>query len=191
MRIRKAKVIILVRHGQTDWNKKDLYQGLADIPLNKEGRKQAFLLAKKFTSWNPDLILTSPLKRARETAEIVAQGRIPIVMNKNLVERNFGQLEGLNLRKAKELFPKIKFLKEYNTRFLFSLPGGENLQDFQRRAQRVVRELGRFQDKKILIVSHAIFLEMLYSILTKQDFQKCVGRFDDLIHFEVLHRSYT
>lgn len=189
MKTEKPKVIILARHGQTDWNKKDLYQGLADIPLNKEGRKQAFQLAKKFTSLNLDLILTSSLKRARETAEIIAQGKIPIMINKNLVERNFGQLEGLNLRKAKKLFPKIKFLKEYNTRLLSSLPGGENLKDLQKRAQRVVKELTMFQNKKILIVSHAVFLEMLYSILTKKDFQKCVGRFDDLIHIEVLRSA--
>lgn len=86
--------IYTVRHGQTEWNKKGLYQGKTDVPLNEEGKKQATLVKEKLKDKKIDLIISSPLKRAKETAEIISDGKIKIITDSLIVERGLGEYEG-------------------------------------------------------------------------------------------------
>ena len=79
--------IYTVRHGQTEWNKKGLYQGKTDVPLNEEGKKQAMLVKEKLKDKKIDLIISSPLKRAKETAEIISDFKIKIITDSLIVER--------------------------------------------------------------------------------------------------------
>ena len=79
--------IYTVRHGQTEWNKKGLYQGKTDVPLNEEGKKQAMLVKEKLKDKKIDLIISSPLKRAKETAEIISDGKIKIITDSLIVAR--------------------------------------------------------------------------------------------------------
>lgn len=89
--------LYVIRHGQTDWNVSGLYQGHTDIPLNSNGIKQASMLGKKLENINFDIVLSSPLSRAYDTAKICLSGRdIPIVIDNNLIERSFGKLEGFS-----------------------------------------------------------------------------------------------
>ena len=82
-------------HGLTEWNKNGFAQGHRDIPLCDEGRAQARETAKVLADKHIDLCIASPLARARETAEIVLEGRdVPIIFDNRLVERNFGMYEG-------------------------------------------------------------------------------------------------
>ena len=66
------KRFLLVRHGKTEWNGLSRFQGKSDIPLDDEGKCQAELLAARLKGWEPSGIFSSPLSRARETAEIIA-----------------------------------------------------------------------------------------------------------------------
>lgn len=91
--------VYLIRHGQTDWNLVGRFQGIEDIPLNQTGRKQALECGEilQQTHIPFDCILTSPLCRARETAEILgnALGLPNIQIEENLKERDFGKISGL------------------------------------------------------------------------------------------------
>ncbi len=89
--------IYLVRHGETDWNKKLLFQGHTDIELNNNGIRQAKCIAKTFKEVKLDAIISSDLLRAFQTAaEIrkVSPSKCPIIMDKGFRERNYGNLEG-------------------------------------------------------------------------------------------------
>ena len=103
--------IYLLRHGETDWNKKRLLQGHTDIPLNENGRKQMRETARKLGDLGVkmDVILSSPLHRARESAEIAA-GRLgypieDIILEPMLTERGFGAGEGLTMAERELKFP--------------------------------------------------------------------------------------
>lgn len=86
--------IYVVRHGQTDWNKKNVLLGSTDLPLNETGEKQAIELKNKLEGINFQVIFSSDLKRARKTAQIISDDRIPIIKTNQLQERNYGKMEG-------------------------------------------------------------------------------------------------
>ncbi len=88
----------LFRHGQTDWNINFLLQGVTDIPMNETGIEQIKLAAKAIKAEDWDVILTSPLTRAKQTAEIIASenGFSEIIEQQLLIERSFGEAEGLS-----------------------------------------------------------------------------------------------
>ena len=84
--------IYVTRHGQTDWNVQGKTQGRADIELNEVGIKQAKQTKEELKNIDIDLIICSPLKRAKKTAEIINEGRnIPIIFDDQIIERNFGE----------------------------------------------------------------------------------------------------
>lgn len=92
--------IALVRHGETEWNRRGLVQGTSDIPLNDTGRGQAWEAAKVFSRVGWDRIVTSTLSRARETGEILATrlGLAAPSTDAALVERRYGRAEGMPFR---------------------------------------------------------------------------------------------
>lgn len=89
--------LVLVRHGETDWNRDGRIQGMSDIPLNDTGRQQALRAGERLAAEHWDAVVASPLSRAAETARIIADhiglGRVELV--DELVERNYGASEGL------------------------------------------------------------------------------------------------
>ncbi len=119
--------IVLARHGETDWNRNGRLMGRRDVVLNEHGREQAKDLREKLSNMNFDCCFSSPLTRARETAEIVCGDKCEIICDDNLMERHGGNLEGkvINnwgewkedmtvetdaeiLARAKEFFDKLK-----------------------------------------------------------------------------------
>jgi 2,3-bisphosphoglycerate-dependent phosphoglycerate mutase len=94
--------LLLVRHGETDWNAERRWQGHADVPLNDCGREQAHALAEELASDGVDAIYTSDLSRARETADIVgARLGVPVSVDPDLREIDVGPLEGLTADEAR------------------------------------------------------------------------------------------
>ncbi len=79
-------MIYIVRHGQTDWNVKGIYQGRIDIPLNETGREQARKTKKELEGIKFDKVFSSPLKRALETAQIICNNEI--ITDKRIIERS-------------------------------------------------------------------------------------------------------
>src|SRR3569623_193897 len=88
--------LLLVRHGETDWNAEGRLQGHTDRPLNDHGRRQAKEVAERLAGEGADAIYASDLLRAKETAEIVGERRgVPVVVDADLREKNWGNWEGL------------------------------------------------------------------------------------------------
>ena len=133
--------IYLLRHGETDWNKKQLLQGHTDIPLNERGRAQVEDTVRRLRALDMrmDAVVSSPLKRARETAEIAARileyPQEKIVVEDLLIERGFGEGEGMLLEEMKAQYPDS------------DCPGMESKEALVRRDKRQ-RKNGLFQGKK-------------------------------------------
>lgn len=89
--------LILVRHGETEWNRLGRVQGRTDVPLNDVGRDQARATARRLAGDRFDAVVASPLSRAAETAQIIAEGLGlgPVELVDDLVERNYGEAEGM------------------------------------------------------------------------------------------------
>lgn len=99
--------ILLIRHGQTDWNIESRLQGTEDIPLNETGRKQAKSCAKYLSDEIWSTIYTSPLIRAKETAKILAEetNHPPVITEPLLIEREFGIASGMTWQELKTRYP--------------------------------------------------------------------------------------
>lgn len=101
--------LLLVRHGETDWNRELRIQGSSDTDLNERGRAQARELASELADVDLDAVYSSDLRRARETAEIATAGRgLEVRLDGDLRERSFGSWEGLTRSEVAERFPDLE-----------------------------------------------------------------------------------
>jgi len=167
--------IYLVRHGLTEWNKKGLLQGQSDIPLNKEGERQAVEAAKKhFKKIKFAAVFSSDLVRAKRTAEIIAlEKKMAIQTSKLLRERDFGPFEGKHWQEVeKELRISIKEFRVLLDEMANKI-GVESDEKMMERFLRFLREVAvAYRGKNILIVAHGsimrVFLIKL-GYLTKEE----------------------
>lgn len=146
----------LFRHGQTDWNINFLLQGVTDIPMNQTGIDQVKLAAQAIRREDWDLILTSPLGRARQTAEIIYdQVGFDEVLEENLlIERSFGEAEGLSHEQWREKYSNLD-----------EIPGGESRTQLALRSQTLLDNVSeQFSGKRILAVSHGALIRTLIAI---------------------------
>ena len=147
--------LILIRHGETVWNKENRCQGFSDIELSETGRKQANLLALSLKDEKVDAIYSSPLKRAYDTACAIAEyHQIEVEVDEGLKEMNQGDLEGLTLA---ELVANHKNLLErwLRTPASVKMPHGESLAEVQRRAWSAIQRIVRSHlDEGVVVVSH-------------------------------------
>lgn len=139
----------LVRHGETDWNRDGRLQGRTDIPLNDTGREQALALAQQLAGQGWAAITSSPLTRARETAQIIADvlelELLPA--DDDLVERNFGDAEGGNLAELTARYPHGE------------RPGQETWAEITERGATALRRIrAEHGDAPVIVVAHGTFL---------------------------------
>jgi broad specificity phosphatase PhoE len=108
-----ATILHIVRHGETDWNTLNKIQGHTDIPLNEQGIKQALTIKQHFSQTPFNVVYSSDLKRAHQTAELIIQDRnLSIKLSENLRERCFGILEGMIREELPpEIEQKVKTMK--------------------------------------------------------------------------------
>lgn len=149
--------ILVTRHGQTDWNVLEKLQGKTDIELNDRGRQQAKETSELIKNENIDVIITSPLKRAKETAEIINKNfQVTIIEDNRLMERGFGKSEGLTKDdriKLKEIYPEVNDVWNYNKNIDFN--GIETMHNFCNRIYKFLDEIiEKYKEKNILIVTH-------------------------------------
>ena len=155
----------LIRHGETDWNRKGLYTGQSDIPLNNNGRMQAQQTATDLQKLQPSIIYSSDLQRAVETAQIISQTlHVPIFLDNRLREIHQGEWEGLH-----EMEIKTRFEEEFRSRLEDPLsvapPGGETIGDVLVRVSGAVKDmLKQHPTKKITVVAHGVVLAMMILI---------------------------
>jgi broad specificity phosphatase PhoE len=151
----------LFRHGQTDWNINFLLQGVTDIPMNETGFAQVKLAAQAIEANDWDVVLTSPLTRAKETAAIIAAhaGFEQIVENELLIERSFGEAEGLSHEQWRAKYANLD-----------EIPGGESRTQLAARSQQILDLVAsEFKGKRVLAVSHGALIRGLLSIASNNE----------------------
>ena len=149
--------LYLVRHGQTAWNKEEVFRGRADIPLNDTGRKEALLTGEYLKRVKVDSLYSSPLSRAVETAEAIAryQGK-EVEISDGLIDIDFGRWQGVSHEEVKERYGDL-YWQWKHTPHLVRFPGGESLEDVRERALRVIDEIvPDHGDETLLMVSHRV-----------------------------------
>jgi probable phosphoglycerate mutase len=155
--------ICVVRHGETDWNIDGVLQGWLDVPLNPRGRRQALELAETFRDTEFTRVYTSPLVRARETAELIASRlRLPpATCDEGLKERNFGVIQGIPKAELAELNPKLcqQILKR-DPASVFEQ--GEPIDEFATRVlDAVMRIAEQRPGERVLVITHGWVLDVL------------------------------
>ena len=140
--------LYISRHGQTPWNVEDLICGRTDVPLTEVGQQQALRLAESALDKGIDVILCSPMLRARQTAQAVSDAiGVPIQIDERLIEMDFGTFEGTS--RFGEEFQWIR--AQMSTRF----PGGESGFDVAYRVYSLLYESKeKYADKTVLLVCH-------------------------------------
>jgi probable phosphoglycerate mutase len=154
--------IYLVRHGETELNKKELFRGRMNVPLNGQGRQQAQSVASALSSVRLKAVYSSPLKRATETAEpLAAQNSLAVTVLEGLNDVDCGDWEGRSVQEVREIYPDLYAIWEATPHRL-TLPGGESLGTLRRRAYRDFRAIASsIGDGAAAIVSHRIVLKVL------------------------------
>lgn len=144
-------VLCIVRHGQTDWNAAGKLQGSTDIPLNEVGVKQAELCAARLKDEQWDIILTSPLKRAKKTAEIIQeQVNVPLEVMEEFTERHFGRAEGMTPDERKHHFPDSNYTNM------------ETVDELTDRLQNGLMKVNKLYPKqKVLLVAHGAVIHAI------------------------------
>ncbi len=166
--LEEATRVILIRHGETAWNRATRIQGHTDIPLSPLGLAQAQRLAEALADEPLAAIYASDLSRARQTAEALAgvQG-LPVRLDSGLRERAFGRFEGLSWEEIAQTYP------DDATRWRrrepdFPVGGGESLTVFSARClQAATRAVAAHPGQSIALVAHGGVLDCLYRAATR------------------------
>jgi broad specificity phosphatase PhoE len=150
--------IILVRHGQTEWNRVERYRGRYDVPLNETGLAQASATGRRIAAeWHPVAVYTSPLSRAVKTAEAIAQHfSLPVQAEAGLNDIDYGEWQGLTPDEARTRWPEI-VEAWYHAPQRAYIPGGETVDQVRARGVAAVRTLAaRHPDQTIVLVGHTV-----------------------------------
>lgn len=155
--------IVLIRHGETDWNLDRRYQGTSDTPLNDLGKRQAQALADEMRGQEWDAIVSSPLQRAWSTAlpiaEALGMSDDLLIPDPRLMERAYGAAEGYTLAEREELFPGDVW------------DGLESREDLSARSVSTIEEyVNRFPNQRLLMVTHGTWITSVLEVLTNGEF---------------------
>lgn len=151
-------LIVLVRHGQTEWNRVERFRGRADVPLNATGLAQAEATGRRIAAeWQPVAVYSSPLSRAVKTAEATAKHfHLNVQIHLGLADIDYGEWQGLTPDEARERWPDVHNAW-YTTPHLAHIPGGETLDDVRARGMTTVAELAaRHAAQTIVLVGHTV-----------------------------------
>ena len=174
------KNILLIRHGQSEWNKLNLFTGFKNIELSEQGIEEANKAGQNFKNLDIkfNIVFTSELKRAQETAKIILQNlgqwdflnnKGKIISNINLNERDYGDLTGLNKKETAEKFGEEQVHK-WRRGYSDQPPNGESLEDVVRRVTKYFEEVIKpaiqsNENDNILIAAHGNSLRALLIVM--------------------------
>jgi 2,3-bisphosphoglycerate-dependent phosphoglycerate mutase len=178
------KNILLIRHGQSEWNKLNLFTGFKNIELSEQGIDEANKAGQNFKNLNIkfDIVFTSELKRAQETAKIILKnldqwdhlyGEGKIITDINLNERDYGDLTGLNKKETADKFGEEQVHK-WRRGYSDQPPNGESLEDVVRRVKIYFEEsinpaIQSADNNNILIAAHGNSLRALLIVMNIYD----------------------
>lgn len=155
--------ITVMRHGETDWNEEDRWQGTQNRSLSEKGIQQA-KEAKSSLGDQFDVVLTSDRNRAIETAKILVPN-VPHIQDSRLCEKDYGDLEGLTMEETRKKYPQFKVKND--VRF-GKAPGGESFEEFYPQVEEFLKEsLQKYAGKRILIITHNITLKAAHKFFNE------------------------
>jgi len=160
--------LLLVRHGETNWNRHGRWQGQSDTPLNDVGRRQARELAEQRD--RVDVVYSSDLARARETSEIIAESLgVEVRLDPRLRERGFGAWEGLTTVEIERGFTEAH--RRWKAGEGFGADDAEPFEAFGQRVRSFLQEvLHRHPDKTVLVVGHGGSIRVIHALATGRDY---------------------
>ena len=161
---KKYCTIYLTRHGETEWNEKKLIQGHTDIPLNTKGKEQAKLLGKQLKDIDFDVVFSSDLLRAANSAEIIIKEKeMTVIKIKSLRERFFGRFEGKSLDEMRKAFGEVMLVTKEKQKKL-KIYDVENDEEIITRLIPFMKKIAKqYIGKKILMVTHGGLLRAFLS----------------------------
>lgn len=161
--------LILVRHGETLWNVEKVFRGRADVSLDELGIRQAELLGKYLSNWRLEAIYSSPVKRALDTANIIARYQnVAVRIAEGLTDFDFGEWQSLPEQEVMRLYPDL--LNEWHSNpHKVRMPGGESLEDAKKRAVEVVNDVLSKHQGSVALVSHRVVVKVLICYLLGLD----------------------
>jgi len=159
-------LVYLIRHGETDWNREEVFRGRADRPLSPRGLRQADSLGRALGARPIDAVVASPLRRATETAAPVAHAHaLAVETHEGLNDLDFGSWQGQARQTVRERQPEMWRQWETAPQSVV-FPGGESLADVSRRADSALRGLvERLAGKTVAVVTHRVVLKVLIGSL--------------------------
>lgn len=174
--MKKQCRLILIRHGETDWNAQKRYQGWTDIPLNANGKEQVKLLASELQNRPIRAIYSSPLQRAKQTAEIIKEVHpFDIVEFDHLKEAGYGHLEGSTFYEIQEKLGDRLAIAEnlsHSERLKFRIvEGQESLEEIALRASSCLIQIAkRHLGEEVVVVTHGGVIRSMIFYYLKKDF---------------------
>ena len=164
----------LLRHGQTEHTPERRFSGRNDLPLSRTGRAEAEAAAARAGELGIEVIVASPLRRTRETAEIIAAALgLSVEFDDDLMELDFGDLEGLSLDEARAKHPLA--VRRFGSDVTVAAPGGESVMDVSTRVARARRRLlANHEGRSVLVVSHVTPIKLLLAAALDVD--------EDVVH---------
>jgi phosphoglycerate mutase len=164
----------IIRHGQTPWNVRKCLQGRSDVDLNENGIYLAELTGKALRDVTFDMAFTSPLIRAKHTAQCILAGReVPIIEDERLIEISFGIYEGCCYAKENRQVPQQWIENFFHApQDYVAAPGGESLDDVEKRTRNFMEDIcsrKELQDKTILVSTHGCALRGLLNSIRESN----------------------
>ncbi len=161
--------IILVRHGETEWNVAEIFRGRIDIELNETGIKQARLLAEYLSDMKINAIYSSPLRRALKTAEMIARyHKLDVEITPGLIDFDYGEWQGLPHQEVRDKYEEL-YAEWINRPDQVKMPAGESLNDVRERAMGVVGMVVAKYEGSVVLVSHRVVSKVLICALLGLD----------------------
>ena len=161
--------LILARHGETVWNVEKIYRGRTDVNLDEVGIKQAELLGKYLSNWELESVYSSPLRRALDTANIIARyQKIGVNIAEGLIDFDYGEWQSLPEQEVRRLYPAL-FNEWHHNPHKVRMPGGESLEDVSKRAIEVVNDVLSKYQGSVVLVSHRVVNKVLICSLLGLD----------------------
>jgi broad specificity phosphatase PhoE len=161
--------IILVRHGETEWNAGEIIRGRADVALNENGLKQAELLAGYLADFAIEAVYASPLQRTLKTAAaIAARHGLEVRSEPGLIDLSFGEWEGKPLEEVQEDYPEL-YRQWVKAPEKVMMPSGESLNDVRRRTLKLVNDVIARHQGTVVLVSHRVVNKVLICVLLGLD----------------------
>jgi len=160
-----VKELIIVRHGETEWNRKEIFRGRMDVPLDEVGVRQAELLGEHLACLKISAVYSSPLRRAVDTAGMITRHHnLTAQLSENLIDIDYGRWQGLSREDVKNTHREL-YTEWIEHPDKVKFPDGESLEDIRQRVLAFLNEALPKHEGRMVVVSHRVVNKVLICAL--------------------------